>query len=259
MMALLVDQFRLSRRRACRAVGLSRAAWYRPPVEARIRDAPVIDALNGLVAQHSRWAFWKCDDRLRLDGARWNHRKLWWVGTSLPAARVVRMLDQLTAIYGQPNALRLDNGPEITSVRFTEWGAARRIGLKYIQPGHPAQNAFIERFNRAFREEVLGAYLFESVEEVRASRTGGSGSTTSGGRTGPLAACRPCTFDRGQSRGASLRSPCLPDGGAYRISRHGGHRMPQSLRAAQTLLELVDEAFIRGRDAPDRRVPLGCV
>ncbi len=58
-------------------------------------------------------------------------------------------------------------GPEITSALFTEWCAARGIGLKYIQPGHPAQNTFIERFNRTYREEVLDAYLFESVGEVQ--------------------------------------------------------------------------------------------
>ena len=89
------------------------------------------------------------------------------VGTSIPAARVIRVLEQLTVIDGRPDALRLDNGPEITSALFTEWCAARGIRLKYIQPGHPAQNAFIERFNRTFREEVLDAYLFESVAEVQ--------------------------------------------------------------------------------------------
>ena len=38
------------------------------------------------------------------------------VGTSIPAPRVVRVLDQLVALYGRPQALRLDNGPELTSV-----------------------------------------------------------------------------------------------------------------------------------------------
>jgi putative transposase len=59
--------------------------------------------------------------------------------------------------------LRLDNGPELTSQVLTEWCAQRGIGLQYIQPGKPVQNAFIERFNRTYREEALNAYLFHSA------------------------------------------------------------------------------------------------
>jgi putative transposase len=29
------------------------------------------------------------------------------------------------------------------------------------------QNAYVERFNKSYREEILDAYLFESVEEVQ--------------------------------------------------------------------------------------------
>ena len=40
---------------------------------SEVAEATVMDALNGLVTQHSRWGFWECYDRLRLDGYRVNH------------------------------------------------------------------------------------------------------------------------------------------------------------------------------------------
>ncbi len=90
------------------------------------------------------------------------------VGVSIPASRVVRVLDQLIALYGRPAAIRIDNGPELTSQTLTDWAIARGITLIYIQPGKPVQNAFIERFNRTYREEVLNAYLFHSTAEAQA-------------------------------------------------------------------------------------------
>jgi putative transposase len=89
------------------------------------------------------------------------------LATSIPAARVIRFVDQLLEIHGKPAAIRCDNGPELTSYDFTEWCKAKDIELRFIQPGKPDQNAFIERFNRTYREEVLNAYLFDSINEVR--------------------------------------------------------------------------------------------
>jgi putative transposase len=42
-------------------------------------------------------------------------------GTSIPSARLVKAMDQLIEVYGAPEAIRMDNGPEMTSEMFTEW------------------------------------------------------------------------------------------------------------------------------------------
>jgi putative transposase len=90
------------------------------------------------------------------------------VSTSIPTARVLRVLNELVALYGVPAALRTDNGPEFTSGAMAEWCQGRGIEMKFIQPGKPNQNAYVERFNRSYRRGVLDAYVFESIEEVRA-------------------------------------------------------------------------------------------
>ena len=80
---------------------------------------------------------------------------------------VIRVMEQLIEMYGKPRALRLDNGSELTSIAFTEWCGRQKIELHFIQPGKPDQNAFIERFNKTYRTEVLDAYLFDSLAQVR--------------------------------------------------------------------------------------------
>jgi len=54
----------------------------------------------------------------------------------------------------------MDNGPEMASETFTELAKEKGIALLFIQPAKPNQNAFVERFNRSFRDEVLDANLF---------------------------------------------------------------------------------------------------
>jgi putative transposase len=89
------------------------------------------------------------------------------VATSLPSQRVIRFLEQRIELHGRPAALRLDNGAELTSHAFIDWAAERGIELRFIEPGKPNQNAFIERFNRTYRTEVLNPYVFESIEQVQ--------------------------------------------------------------------------------------------
>ena len=97
-----------------------------------------------------------------------NREALWIeVDTSLPAERVVQVLERLLFERAAPKQIRMDNGPELISQRLQSWASERQIELTHIQPGKPAQNAYIERFNRTFREDVLDAYLFDGLPEVR--------------------------------------------------------------------------------------------
>ena len=89
------------------------------------------------------------------------------IATSLPSWRVSAVLDELVAVHGAPAALRLDNGPEFLAAPVVQWAAQHAIALHFIQPGKPDQNAYIERFNRTYREEVLDPNLFATLEEVR--------------------------------------------------------------------------------------------
>ena len=90
-----------------------------------------------------------------------NREALWNViGVSIGSQRLV-------ALRGLPEAIRVDNGLEFTSANFQIWCQQKGIEIKYIQPGKPVQNSLIERFNRSYRQEVLNAYLFESLSQVR--------------------------------------------------------------------------------------------
>lgn len=88
------------------------------------------------------------------------------IDTSLPAQRVVRTLQQLEVWRGLPKAIRLDNDPELTPQYLANWCQEKGIELRSSSP-EPKQNAFIERFNRSYRTEVLNNWLSTSLDEVR--------------------------------------------------------------------------------------------
>lgn len=87
--------------------------------------------------------------------------------TSLPALRVIRVLERLKETRGLPQMIRVDNGPEFISAQLDMWCKEHKITLAFIQPGKPTQNAFIERCNGNIRRELLNAYVFKTLNEVR--------------------------------------------------------------------------------------------
>jgi len=65
------------------------------------------------------------------------------IDISLPAARVVRTLEQLEKIHSLPKAIRLDNGRELRSAFFMGCYEEKGIELQFIKPDKQQQNAFI--------------------------------------------------------------------------------------------------------------------
>jgi len=230
----LVTDEKLSNRKACKLMGISRTTCQ---YKAKPKDdAALQNALTTLTTKHVAIGYWQCCYRLWNKGYRWNHKRIYrvytdmklnirrrskrrlperlkiplttptaanqiWsidfmsdslvdgrkfrllnviddfnreslaieVDTSLPSLRVIRVLERLIAQRDCPANIRCDNGPEFISHKLEEWCSdeRRRISLQFIQPGKPTQNAYIERKNGSMRRELLDAYLFTSLKEVR--------------------------------------------------------------------------------------------
>jgi len=87
---------------------------------------------------------------------------------SISATRLVQKIQEVLLHRAKPKRISADNGSEFIAKVFKDFCSDQEIEIQYIQPGKPAQNAYIERFNRTFREDVLDAYLFESINQVNA-------------------------------------------------------------------------------------------
>jgi putative transposase len=86
---------------------------------------------------------------------------------SLPSERVIRTLNRIIEWRGKPEAIRCDNGSEFTSKKTMKWATENDIELRFIEPGKPQQNAYIERFNRTVRYDWLGQYQFSSLSMLQ--------------------------------------------------------------------------------------------
>lgn len=93
------------------------------------------------------------------------------IDISLPSERVIRTLEQIIEWRGKPKTIRCDNGPEYISKKLKEWADKNDIELRYIQPGNPQQNAYVERFNRTVRYDWLNQDIFSDIEEVQEKAT----------------------------------------------------------------------------------------
>ncbi len=89
------------------------------------------------------------------------------VDTSLPGGRVVRVLERLAAERGAPDEIVLDNGPELAGRAVDQWAYERGVRLRFIEPGKPVQNAFVESFQGRLRDECRDRHWFLGLADAR--------------------------------------------------------------------------------------------
>lgn len=90
------------------------------------------------------------------------------VDTSLSGARVARVLDRVIDERGaRPDEIVMDNGPELTSKALDQWAYERGVRLRFIAPGKPQQNGFVESFNGKLRDECLNEHWFTTLYDAR--------------------------------------------------------------------------------------------
>lgn len=87
--------------------------------------------------------------------------------TSLPAVRVIAVLEHLAAERGLPKSLVVDHGPEFISRALDIWAYRHGIQLVFIRPGKPVENAYIESFHSRFRDECLSTHWFLDLADAR--------------------------------------------------------------------------------------------
>jgi len=98
----------------------------------------------------------------------YNREALWMeIDTSIGSHALVEVITLLIREVGKPLQIRVDNGPEFISSAFTNYCNQQNIEIKYIQPGKPTQNAFVERFNGSYRRDILNTYIFYHLDQVR--------------------------------------------------------------------------------------------
>jgi putative transposase len=146
------------RRRKRKRVSVPRAPMVTPRT---INECWAMDFMSDVLRGGRRFRVFNVVDALSREGI------VSTVDTSLPAARVIRALDEVALERGYPKRVVCDNGPEFRSRAFDQWAYEHGVQIDFIQPGKPIQNAMSESFNGRMRDECLNLHWWRTIEESR--------------------------------------------------------------------------------------------
>lgn len=89
------------------------------------------------------------------------------VARALPGSAVVVALEAVAEVRGYPAQIVIDNGPEFRGRLLDAWAYEHGVELRFIEPGKPTQNAFVESFNGRFRDECLNQHWFVNLADAQ--------------------------------------------------------------------------------------------
>ena len=89
------------------------------------------------------------------------------VDTSVGGRRVAAILSEIGSRRGWPENIVVDNGPEFISNALDQWAYGRGVRLRFIRPGRPVDNAYMESFNARLRDECLNQHWFLTIGHAR--------------------------------------------------------------------------------------------
>ena len=87
---------------------------------------------------------------------------------AISGSYVTRILERIKHERGLPRVIRSDNGREFCGRAMAIWAHENNVDLRFIEPGKPNQNAYVESFNGRLRDECLNEHWFTSLAHARA-------------------------------------------------------------------------------------------
>jgi transposase InsO family protein len=95
-----------------------------------------------------------------------HERLMIYVNRSITTTDVKFCLQCLFDLYGTPDCIKSDNGPEFVAKVVQDWLAKKHVNVRYIDPGSPWQNGYNESCNGVFRVGCLNRWSFYSISEA---------------------------------------------------------------------------------------------
>lgn len=111
-----------------------------------------------------------------------------------------------------PRSITVDNGSEFAGRVLEAWAIQHGVQLRFIRPGRPVENGFIESFNGRLRDECLNVEWFGSLLEARKTLAWWRSHYNQQRPHSALADQTPAAFARFHAEGTERFAPSGEDG-----------------------------------------------